>query len=229
MSKRLLLTICLALLAVAARAAQPAVGREASAAAADTPAVDIIPGSELGNCGPQGNAPCPKPGESEEEKAPGAAAKGQGKGLIAVGSPAAPFSLPDLTGKSVAFEPKKGATSLLLVYWSIFCEPCKEELPMYGFVAEKYAPQGLNTLAINMDGAQMTRAISNYLRINQLTLKVLLDKKEGKRYLTADKYGVTGTPTLILIGPDGTVQWTHSGRVEAGTLEGAVQKALPKG
>ena len=42
----------------------------------------------------------------------------------------------------------------------------------------------------------------------------------------ADAYGVVGTPSLVLIGKDGTINWTHVGREDVPVMESEIRKAI---
>jgi thiol-disulfide isomerase/thioredoxin len=154
------------------------------------------------------------------------AAKAAAEGVLPAGVSAKAFTLKDTRGKPVTFDPAKLEKPRLLVFWSVFCEPCKEELPMVGWVADKYAGEGFGVLAVNLDGESMATTAERFLKMGQLTFPTVMDRKEKKRFLTAEAYGVTGTPSLFLVGTDGTVRWSRVGRVEVSDLEAAVRASL---
>lgn len=178
-------------------------------------------------CGPASPAPCPTPGQADANPAapvpkPGAAAAK----AVGVGGPAKPFKLTDLDGATVSFDPKGLTRPTLVIFWSLFCAPCKEEFPLYGELAERYAPQGLDVVTVNVDGAGLAKTARSFLKQQGVSVRVLMDRKEGKRFYAADAYGVTGTPSLFLVDKGGTVRWKHAGRVAQEELEAAVRKSL---
>ena len=170
-------------------------------------------------CGPGAQAPCPPPSESPA----GASPK---ETLLAVGSPAPPFTLKDVEGKLLAFEPKPGKGATLLVFWSMFCEPCREELPLLDEMSARYSEKGLRVLSVNLDGQKLANAVARYRELNHFSFPVAMDEKVGKTYAVAGPYGVTGTPSLFLIGSVGAVQWRGAGRVDPEGFELEIRKAL---
>jgi thiol-disulfide isomerase/thioredoxin len=179
---------------------------------------------DAGACGGEGAAPCPSP--DQKEQPPAAAAAEEQAGALKTGSRAPGFTLRDVKGKNLKFDPKALKKPALLVFWSLFCEPCKEELPLFGWLGEKYAGEGLQVVGVNLDGANMAGAAARFFKMNKLSFPTGMDRKEGKRFVTAEAYAVTGTPSLFLVGTDGKIGWTHVGRVEAANLEAAVRTAL---
>src|SRR3990170_3728975 len=49
--------------------------------------------------------------------------------LMAVGSPPVGFSLQSIESQTVKLEDYLGREAVLLVFWSFFCGPCREEIP----------------------------------------------------------------------------------------------------
>jgi thiol-disulfide isomerase/thioredoxin len=84
------------------------------------------------------------------------------KAPLRVGSDSLPFTLPDLDGKDVSLSQHLGQRAVLLVFWSLFCGPCREELPLLDQIAKKFEGQGLEVLAINLDGPRMDSAVRRY-------------------------------------------------------------------
>ena len=181
---------------------------------------------DSGTCGEQGEAPCPSPDEKGRDASPAAAPKASAAGVLATGTPSPGFTLKDTKGKNVSFNPKALKKPALLVFWSLFCEPCKEELPLFAWIGDKYQGEGLQLIGVNLDGANMAGAAARFFTMNRLAFPSVMDRKEGKRFVTAEAFGVTGTPSLFLVGSGGGVGWTHVGRVEAPALEAAVRAAL---
>lgn len=145
--------------------------------------------------------------------------------LIAEGSKAVPFDLQDLDGKSVTLDSYAGKKAVLIAFWSFFCGPCREEIPLLDEVVKKYK-DGLDMLAVNLDGPKMDKAVRKYMGSNGFGFRVLWEKIEGVRYVTADAYGVAGTPTVVVVSKGGKVTWAHVGRADAPKIEAEVKKAI---
>lgn len=150
----------------------------------------------------------------------------EGIQLIAVGADPVPFQLKDLTGKDVALQDLLGKNAVVLTFWSLFCGPCQEELPQLEELHKKYAAKGLSVLTVNLDGPRRAKAVEKYMADKAFTFPVLWEIIDGTSYVTADKYGVMGTPTLVLIDRKGKVSYTHAGLSEMSKLEQLVESAL---
>jgi len=146
--------------------------------------------------------------------------------FIAVGAEPLPFTLKRLGGDPVELKPLLTQKAVMLVFWSLFCGPCQEELPLVDQIFKKYSAQGLEVFAVNLDGEKRSKAVDTYMKKQGFSFSVLWEVLEGVSYLTADSYGVAGTPTLVLIGKSGKVSFTHVGKTGEADLENAVQAAL---
>lgn len=147
--------------------------------------------------------------------------------MLKVGDSAPPFSLEDLDGKPIVFEGGSSSTVRLLVFWSIFCEPCKAEMPLIQRLHEEYRGKGLQVIAVAMDGEPMRKSIQGLVKQQGYTFRVAIDKlAPDESFVAADPYGVAGTPTLYIVGKDGKITFAELGRTPREALEEAVEKAL---
>ncbi len=186
----------------------------ARAAGPETPAPSLLPQQE---CGPEQAAPCPQQTGTARQ------------GPLAPGERAEPFVLTGPDGRPVSFSPGEEGRPALVLFWSLFCPPCREEMPFFSALARRYAPKGLRVVSINVDGPDMARAVARYADQEALPFPVAMDEKAGTEFVFAKAYGVTGTPALFLVAPDGTVRWSHQGRVDPGALEAEVRDLLGVG
>jgi thiol-disulfide isomerase/thioredoxin len=172
----------------------------------------LLPSDECG----EGAAPCPSPDAAAAgaEKLPPAGAKAPG------------FELSDPEGNPVVFRAGQGGEPALLIFWSLFCPPCREEMPLFADLAVRYPPPALRVIAVNLDGDTLARAVTQYSRLQGLPFPVAMDQKQNGRFAAAGAYGISGTPALVLIGADGKVVWSHEGRVDPLELESAITEGL---
>jgi peroxiredoxin len=113
------------------------------------------------------------------------------------GKPAAPFALPDLDGKTVRLEDFRGKV-VMLFFWATWCPFCKEELPSVNKLAAELKGQGLELLMVDIrEPADLVRKV---VRERGYTARVVLDESGD---VAGKQYGVYGTPTVVLINPQG--------------------------
>ena len=145
----------------------------------------------------------------------------------AIGRPAPPLQVVAWTdGKSRTLADYKGKV-VFLDFWGIWCGPCVNGLPSLERLKQKYEPHGVVFLSIHTPGEEIAR-IRRFLDFKKAKLVSALDASLGngdssRNGVTADRYGVRGYPTLVMIDRRGNVAF-HSG---IGTNEGvAAMKAL---
>ena len=144
---------------------------------------------------------------------------------LEVGLPAPDFTVKDLDGKTFDFGAERTQRAHLLVFWSIFCEPCREEMPVIQRVADEYKAAGtLGVLAVNMDGEPFIDGIKGFLKQNKYTLRVILDElnAKGEQFAIADPFQVAGTPVLYLVDAEGKIAGSHLGRIGEADLKAMI-------
>ncbi|MCR9118030.1 MAG: TlpA family protein disulfide reductase [bacterium] len=102
------------------------------------------------------------------------------------------FDITDLKGKVV-----------LVDFWATWCGPCLAEYPNIKKNYEKYHDAGFEVVGISLD--QDRDALSEYLEKKELPWITLHNGDKPGDSPTADYYGISGIPTMILIGKDGKV------------------------
>lgn len=153
----------------------------------------------------------------------------EGIKAIEVGAAAPGFAIRDTEGKVFNFAEEKGKTPAILVFWSIFCEPCRIEMPIVQRLYEKHKDAGLSVLSIALDGEPLKNSIVGFVRQEGYTFRVLIDELDDKEmFKAADPYGVGGTPTIFLVDRAGKVAFAKVGRFKEEDLEKAIQSALKK-
>jgi peroxiredoxin len=130
--------------------------------------------------------------------------------VIEPGAPAPEFSLPDQDGKPVSPADFRGRPLLLVFYPADFSPVCTDQLSIYQDSLAEFESRGVQLLGISVDGAFCHKAFQTHL---SLTIPLLADfhpKGEVARAygLWSDDFGVSGRG-LVLIGPDGTVEWAY--------------------
>lgn len=153
----------------------------------------------------------------------------EGIKMLEVGSIAPGFTVKDVEGAPFRYEESKGKSPSLFVFWSIFCEPCRIEMPVVQKLYEKYKERGLNVLAVALDGEPLKNSIVGFVKQEGYTFRILIDELDEKEmFKVADPYGVAGTPTIYIMDKAGKVVFARAGRVKEEDLDKALQSVLTK-
>jgi peroxiredoxin len=145
---------------------------------------------------------------------------------LAVGTPAPDFKVQDLAGKEFHLKECCGKDAVLLFFWSFFCGPCREEMPMINQMTREYEGKGLQIIGVNLDGQEMSKAINKFVESEKLAFRIVFDQLVGDSFLVADPYGVAGTPALFIIDKKGAVAFTALGALTGKQLKEEIEKVV---
>jgi peroxiredoxin len=138
----------------------------------------------------------------------------------AKGQPAPQFELKDLAGKSVRLSDYQGKV-VLLNFWATWCPPCKEEMPWFVDLQQRYGAQGLQVIGIAMDDAG-EKAVGTFTQKLGVNYPVLMGKES-----VAEAYGnVQFLPDTFYIGRDGKILKHVQGLIERKSIEQTIKQAL---
>ncbi len=143
---------------------------------------------------------------------------------LKVGDPAPDFLVKDLAGKEFRLKDCCGKDAVLLFFWSFFCGPCREEMPMINEMARGYAGKGLQVLGVNLDGVEMSKAINKFVENEKVIFRIVFDELEGDSFKVADPYGVAGTPAVFIVDKKGNIAYTNLGAVTGEELKKEIEK-----
>lgn len=110
-----------------------------------------------------------------------------------------------LNGSQFDWSAYKGKV-VLVDFWATWCGPCLAELPNVLDAYDKYHDKGFEVVGISLD-AESTR-VEQFVAEREIPWKTLFGKSAETRawnHPMAIRYGITGIPTAILVGPDGKV------------------------
>ncbi len=130
------------------------------------------------------------------------------RSLIKPGEKAPRFTLNDLAGRPVAFNPG-GGTPALVVFWSAFCPLCRELTPSVSAIVRRYAGT-VRVFSVNLDGKRFRNAVTAFVKEHRIAYPVLLDDVRDDLFIASDPYGVEKTPTAVLVDGDGTVHAAYA-------------------
>lgn len=131
--------------------------------------------------------------------------------MIEAGASAPDFTLPDQDGNDVSLGDFAGRRLVLAFYPADFSPVCTDQLSIYQEVIDEIEARGASLVGVSVDSSVCHGAFREKLG---LTIPLLADfhpKGEVARAYGAmiDERGHSNR-SLVLVGPDGTVLWSHA-------------------
>ncbi len=145
--------------------------------------------------------------------------------LLKPGTVAPSFTLKTLDNREYTLKDHMGKNPVLLFFWSFFCGPCREEIPVLEEVYAAFGKEKLEYVGVNLDGKRLSKAITRYIEDSSFKFTAVFDELNGLEYLVADPYGIAGTPTLYVIDTKGKIFFSAVGDVEHQELVSIIEKA----
>jgi peroxiredoxin len=144
----------------------------------------------------------PPPAASRGSQAPQAAA--QLAAAPVVGAPAPDFELIDLDGATVRLADLRGRP-ILLNFWATWCDPCRDEMPLFESALGEFGDAGLVVLGIDAD--EPAELVAEFRDELELTFPLLLDPGGEVQEL----YRIRGYPTTFFVDAEGVIRAQHIG------------------
>lgn len=116
-----------------------------------------------------------------------------------VGSPAVPFDLKSLDGKSVGLANFRGKP-LVVNFFASWCDPCREEMPLINDLASKGATGGYGVLGIAVEDSRA--AVTEYAKETNLVFPIALDLNSTVKR----SYRIFGPPATFFIDSQGIIR-----------------------
>ena len=132
------------------------------------------------------------------------------------GKPAPDFKLKTLDGKEVSLSDYRGKV-VLINFWATWCPPCREEMPLFKRVYERYKNKGFEILAVSTDTS--VDPVKKFVKEYKLDFPVLLDTDN-----ISSLYGIQGLPTSFLIDREGKIVKVRLGKYKE--IESDLKKVL---
>ena len=143
---------------------------------------------------------------------------------LKAGTKAPDFKVQDLAGKEFHLASCQGKDAVLLFFWSFFCGPCREEMPMISQMARDYQGKELQVVGVNLDGREMKKAIDKFVVSEKIGFRIVFDELSDDAFRVADPYGVAGTPALFLIDKQGVIAFSVVGSVTGEQMKAEIEK-----
>jgi len=148
--------------------------------------------------------------------------------MLKVGDQAPNFQVGDISGADFSMKTTLDSSKgVLIFFWSIFCEPCKAELPVIQKLSKTYKEKGIEFVGVSIDGSPMKDAISAFVKQEDYGFQALIDElNPDESFKVSDPYGVAGTPTVYIIDSSGVVRFAKVGRASEEELEEVIKQML---
>jgi peroxiredoxin len=127
------------------------------------------------------------------------------------------FSLTDLSGRPLRLSDYRGKV-VILDFWATWCEPCKEEIPHFVDLQNKYGAQGMQVLGISMDDSEPP------VREFQQQYKMNYPVAVGTSKLADEFGGILGLPITFVIDRQGQIVSRHVGATAAAVFEEEIRR-----
>jgi len=132
------------------------------------------------------------------------------------------INLLDLDGNKQSLSQWQGKV-LLVNFWATWCPPCREEIPVFLSLRNKFASVGFEVVGISIDDANKVKQYRDSMRIDY----PLLDGEEkGMSIMMALGNPSGGLPFSILYDRSGNVVHSKSGPYEQQELQSLIEKYL---
>lgn len=150
----------------------------------------------------------------------GGAAPASAKAGAAAEKMAPDFALEDVGGKVVHMSDFQGKVRLV-DFWTTWCAPCREEIPMFKQLQAEYGPRGFAVLGIAMD-EEGEPVVKPFVADNGIDYVTLVGNDA-----VAKAYGpIVGFPTKFLVDREGRIVEHFVGPVPRAVLEKKIEALL---
>jgi peroxiredoxin len=135
------------------------------------------------------------------------------------------FVLKDIDGRSHALSDYLGQKTIVISFFAMWCEPCKQELSKLDALYRSHKAKGLLVLAISMDEPQSRGEVRSFMKRRDISFPVLLDTESS---VTERFNPRKSAPFNLIINLAGDIVWSHEGYVPGDELkmEQEVEKVI---
>jgi peroxiredoxin len=118
------------------------------------------------------------------------------------------FTVQTIDGEDVNFKSFAGKGPLLVNFWALWCEPCKQEMKAFNLLVDKYKEQGVSMVSINTDKIRSIAKVRAYIKAQGYSFPALLDP-DGS--IASDKFSLESLPFSLVLTANGKIYKKHIG------------------
>lgn len=127
--------------------------------------------------------------------------------------PAPDFTLTDLNGQTISLADFEGKV-IFLNFWATWCPPCRQEIPGFIEIYEKYKDKGMVIIGISVDRGGVAK-VKEFVNDNNITYPVAMFTDEIIKAYQPGRF----IPTTIIIDKERKIRNKHVGYMDKETLE----------
>ena len=154
--------------------------------------------------------------------------------LTMEGQPAPSLDRSETIGPAVPPAQDLKGKVVLLFFWAHWCPDCKNEAPILAKLLAKYQPQRLSIIAPTqrygyVAGGKLASPedeLKYIVEIRDTVYPFLKDMPVPMSVANHERYGVSTTPTIVIVDRQGAVRLYHPGQMTEAELEGQLRPLL---
>lgn len=136
------------------------------------------------------------------------------------------LTLPDAQGQTVNLGELSKDKVTLLVYWSISCPHCREQLPKLQALAKRFQGNPFLFLLVNTDGQAMASAVTAYAADHRLPGPLVMDVGPKDTLPVADFFDIVATPGVLVFDKTGKLVFAQELQVDMDQVSQAIEKSF---
>lgn len=120
-----------------------------------------------------------------------------------------------------------GERPVVLLFWATWCVPCRQELPFYQSLYERFESQGLEVVAISMDSPSTVNQAGPAARRLGVRYPVVTDLDTR---VTSQLNSRRSAPFSVMVNREGRIVWEHEGfsPAEQGAITERVERLVAR-
>lgn len=136
------------------------------------------------------------------------------------------MSLPDTKGKQHDLAQMVKGKVALMVYWSVSCPHCRDEMPHLLVMAKRFAGNPFVLVLVNTDGLAMSPAVEAYAAEHRLPGPLLMDAGPKDTLPFAELFDIVATPGVLVLNSQGKLTLAQEMKVNLEQVGKAIEQGF---